>query len=515
MYKITEVRKLFTHCNLQQSVEGRPWRVFTNDTYLAETAKLLAAIEMGTTITQVMVRVSHTIGARIDEKTRIKQEKQQEKRKKREQCTHYEEKTAAKIKYICCEKLMCMSKYKCSLLTRDNIPIIQFFRNKFLDFGRETKRVFLANRLKGKNPDIQLNTTEYYLENIDTMQYYIHQGVLPLQPSCAPQQMVKVCNAFFRFVLQVSQNKLYQPTVEGHEFSATMNITRNPYHQDYSADDSVRDWLTNYAEAHLHDPSKDTIILSIATRKAVYETYENDFRQGVLFYFPKKNQEGQLTYYLPSCSHFMRCWRTIPALKKIVLRKYLRFALCDLCIDFRERRRYATSDEERKEIKKQERLHHIFVHEERGTYYVRRCSAIHFPDQYMSIIADGADQSAYGLPHFIEIDKFSSSRRKIPVYLMGVLVHGFRAYGFTYLKNVKHGTNIVIECLHYVFMDYYKHRKYIPAIIYLQLDNTWKQNKNKYMLGYLACLVAWGVCRQVIVSFLPVGHTHEDIGREI
>lgn len=208
----------------------------------------------------------------------------------------------------------------------------------------------------------------------------------------------------------------------------------------------------------------------------------------------------------------MRCWRTIPALKNIVLRKYLRFALCDDCIDFRERRRFATSDAERAEIKQKEKIHHAFIHEERCSYYWRRNAAIFMKDEYMSIIADGADQSAYGLPHMIELDKYSASRRKLPVYLMGVLVHGYRAFGFTYLKNIKHGTNIVIECLHHVFVDYWKNRGYIPSVIYLQMDNTSKQNKNKYMLGFLACLVAWGVCRQVVLSFLPVGHTHEDIG---
>ena len=60
----------------------------------------------------------------------------------------------------------------------------------------------------------------------------------------------------------------------------------------------------------------------------------------------------------------MRCWRTIPALKNIVLRKYLRFALCDDCIEYRERRRYATTDAERREIKKLEETHKLFVHEE-------------------------------------------------------------------------------------------------------------------------------------------------------
>ena len=124
--------------------------------------------------------------------------------------------------------------------------------------------------------------------------------------------MVRVCNSFFRFVLQISQNKIYQPTVEG-GFSTTMNLARNPYYHDYSADDSIKNWLTNYAEAHLHDPSKGhTIILSVPSRKIVYEAYASDFEQGSMFYFPKKKIDGVLTYYLPSSSHFMRCWRTMP-----------------------------------------------------------------------------------------------------------------------------------------------------------------------------------------------------------
>lgn len=91
------------------------------------------------------------------------------------------------------------------------------------------------------------------------MLYYVAQGIVPLQPSCAPQQMTRVCNSFFRFVLQVSQNKLYQSQTQG---------ARNMYSTDFAADDSVRKWLTNYAESHLHDPSKGhTIILSVPSRK--------------------------------------------------------------------------------------------------------------------------------------------------------------------------------------------------------------------------------------------------------
>ena len=37
---------------------------------------------------------------------------------------------------------------------------------------------------------------------------------------------------------------------------------------------------------------------------------------------------------------------------------------------------------------------------------------------------------------------------------------------------VKHGTSIVIECLHHVFVDYKTNRGHIPPVVYVQFDNT-------------------------------------------
>jgi hypothetical protein len=51
----------------------------------------------------------------------------------------------------------------------------------------------------------------------------------------------------------------------------------------------------------------------------------------------------------------------------------------------------------------------------------------------------------------------------------------------------------------------------LPPVLHLQLDNTSKQCKSKYILGFLALLVEYGVFEKVTLNFLPVGHTHEDI----
>ena len=511
-YEITDVLLLSKHCTLKQSYEGRPWKLQFDD--LLEASSLVAAIACGVPVKEKPKISRKTFGNPQEHRKMEKKLKRELKKQRIQAIKHYEFSTPDKpnFSYQCC-KSNCMLNYKCAVDDQEGVPLIQFLRNNFFDFSRETKREFISHRCTDKNDDLGVKTKHLYLESIETLQYYVEQGTLPLRPSCAPVQMHKVCHNFFKWVLHISNNKIAQPTIlDSDGFSVAMSGSSVRHISDFGASDCVRKWLTNYAQAHLHDPAKDRrIILSVPSRKLVYELFEQDFKDKFFFYFPHKHDE----YYLPSKSYFFRCWRRDPVLKNIVIRKYLRFALCDECVHYRELRRTASTEAERNEIKKKERIHHNFVHEERSTYYMRRNQGIFEKQHYLSLIIDGADQAAYGLPHWIEKDKFSSKYQKMPVYLMGALVHGVGTYGFTYLKNIKHGTNIVIECLHRILVDIYKKQQFIPSVIFLQLDNTWKQNKNKYILGFLALLVAWSVCRTVILSFLPVGHTHEDIGQFI
>ena len=51
----------------------------------------------------------------------------------------------------------------------------------------------------------------------------------------------------------------------------------------------------------------------------------------------------------------------------------------------------------------------------------------------------------------------------------------------------------------------------LPKKLYLQLDNSTKDNKNKYLMAFLSLLTATGVFKEIQVGFLLVEHTHEDI----
>ena len=54
-------------------------------------------------------------------------------------------------------------------------------------------------------------------------------------------------------------------------------------------------------------------------------------------------------------------------------------------------------------------------------------------------------------------------------------------------------------------------RKPLPRKLYLQLDNSAKDNKNKYLMAFLFLLTARGVFEEIQAGFLLVDHTHEDI----
>ena len=318
--------------------------------------------------------------------------------------------------------------------------------------------------------------------------------------------MIPVCRNFFKWTFQISSDFLDQPTLPKGPFSVEMRGPRVAGRMnDLSATACIVEWLEDFGSFHLYDPRKQHVILLVGSKKQVYDNYVADFaKENKKHFFPQKNN----VHYVPSFQFFCRVWATDPRTQQFKLRQYLCFTLCDQCVYFINQRRVVNSVADRQLLRKLEKDHHAFICNERDSYYLRRLKALTEPNKYLSIIIDGSDQAAFGLPHIIDKDKKTASQHKIPLHLMGALVHGRSTYGFTYLNNVKHGTNIVIECLHRIINDMPE----LPETLFLQLDNTWKQNKNQFMIGFAGCLVQWGIFKRVVVSFLPVGHTHEDIG---
>src|SRR4051794_17964718 len=92
-------------------------------------------------------------------------------------------------------------------------------------------------------------------------------AVLLQARACEPSQLVQVCHNFFTWALNISNNKLAQPSLrnKGPGFSIDMSGPRIHWF-DHGARDSIEKWLVFYAEGHLHDPAHlARIILSAPT----------------------------------------------------------------------------------------------------------------------------------------------------------------------------------------------------------------------------------------------------------
>ena len=216
------------------------------------------------------------------------------------------------------------------------------------------------------------------------------------------------------------------------------------------------------------------------------------------------------TQEVVSYDYFRKVWRTeCPHVK--VMRSH-RFTICDTCDQlkaaFKER---ILSGHSTADLKQQRSEHTAFITKERIAYQLKKDRARLHPSECCSIIIDGADESAFGLPHFTTTPK-SQRGHALKVKLVGLLHHKIdnKLYLYTMTQEHQTGANHIIETLHR-FLNSKRAEGPLPPKLYIQLDNCSRENKNRYFMSYCEMLVASLVFDSVEIGFLPVGHTHEDV----
>jgi hypothetical protein len=209
---------------------------------------------------------------------------------------------------------------------------------------------------------------------------------------------------------------------------------------------------------------------------------------------------------------FCKVWCNEPDLAHIIIRAHLPFAKCTICVRQRAYFSMKRTQAERDADTLVTLDHLDAVAKEKRCYYSHRSKARKYDKRFLSMIIDGADQSKYDLPYWCEKNHASDEVRRLKMHLYGVLCHGRKAYCFAMPDHEAHGHNTTIKCIWKVIVDQYiEGGNKLPPVLFLQLDNTTRQNKGQFLIGFLKLLVQHGIFERIYVCFLPVGHTHEDI----
>jgi len=131
---------------------------------------------------------------------------------------------------------------------------------------------------------------------------------------------------------------------------------------------------------------------------------------------------------------------------------------------------------------------------------------------WLVIIIDGADQAKFRVMKAVAWPKAIEGEHRPQMKVVGALAHGHEMCFNFVEENVPKGSNLVMEVLAQSLERIFnKTQTGAPPHLWIQVDNAGGENKNRHILRFLSVLVDRAVFRSCVLSFLQVGHTHEDI----
>lgn len=236
-------------------------------------------------------------------------------------------------------------------------------------------------------------------------------------------------------------------------------------------------------------PNQEKLNLpSCFTKREVYERIKND------------NAE------VCSESHFKRVWRSEG--QHITIPKVNRFSKCDECTELKVKLGQTNDKGLRRQLITQHQRHVEKQSSERQKYYKHIQKSKTNPEKYMSVIIDGMDQHCTALPQLHPTPKALNHTSQLNTHITGAIVHGRGQHTYIDFKEYPHDSNLTINIILNILIRY---KDSPPPTLYLQLDNTARENKNRHVFAFLSLLVELNIFKKIKVGFLMVGHTHEDV----
>ncbi|XP_060595320.1 uncharacterized protein LOC132749532 [Ruditapes philippinarum] len=262
----------------------------------------------------------------------------------------------------------------------------------------------------------------------------------------------------------------------------------------------ARTWLQNYIQLHAERmPDREELHLPHCVSKdAIFQQYRSAMIEA---------SEKHL-----SVSSFNDMWlKGFPNVK--ISKGKNGQPKCTPCTNIAAALNMSLTKEEREMVETKRKLHFNLQGICRAKYYKHIKKARENPQTYVSVIIDNMDQAKTRLPNFAVYSKVDAQLNKMQHHVTGVKVHSIeKTFILTWTDMFHPDCNVTLNTLVYVLHAVsLENDGRMPPTLYLQADNSGKDNKNSFVMVFLAWLIKVKIFKKVKLGFLMVGHTHEDI----
>jgi len=166
--------------------------------------------------------------------------------------------------------------------------------------------------------------------------------------------------------------------------------------------------------------------------------------------------------------------------------------------------------QQRAELRDLRKYHASMYRKQRLWYHKVREKAMKEPEDNMSCIGDGMAQIHNALPSYSKSGT-QTAPMTFDTHFQGMITHGKRFTIFRSFGNVGKGTNVAVYAwLRHLEIEYRENNNKLPDTLFFQVDGG-GENANEILVGVSELLIHWGLTKKIVLTRLPVGHTHEDI----
>lgn len=126
------------------------------------------------------------------------------------------------------------------------------------------------------------------------------------------------------------------------------------------------------------------------------------------------------------------------------------------------------------------------------------------PEKYLGLVIDGMDQKKTRLPHFRRTPKSVDDVCFIQMHVVGCLIFNgdLKSQVFLNYPNLHNDGNLIVTIIHRIIINW---EGDLPPVLYLQLDNTTRENKNNLLFAYLNLLVKKKYSKRLRSGFFLLG----------